>query len=70
MHGCDLEVTKNGTEVVLPHKIYLTDSLYGKSVIKNVTRHMVTKDCWMIVVNNRKPLYVTNDHSVIVYRER
>ena len=68
MEGSKKEISKNGSEVLIPNKVYITDSIYGKAVIKNVMRHNVSKDCWKLCVLDKKPLYVTNDHSVIVYR--
>jgi hypothetical protein len=67
--GNQVDLLENGTEVVLSEKNdYLTDSINGLNKIKNVSRHKVTKDKWEIKVPGKSSLYITADHSIIVYR--
>lgn len=61
---------QNGTEVVLSEKNeYLTQTINGVSKIKNVSRHKVSKNKWGIYLKDKEPLYITEDHSIIVYRD-
>lgn len=60
---------RNGTEVVLADKQqYMMKSINGLTGIKNVSRHKITKDKWKVSIPNHTPLYITSDHSIIVYR--
>jgi hypothetical protein len=68
--GNQVDLLENGTEVVLSEKTnYLTDSINGLNKIKNVSRHKVTKDKWKIEIPDNDTLYITADHSIIVYRD-
>lgn len=68
--GNQVDLLENGTEVVLSEKNdYLTDSINGLNKIKNVSRHKVTKDKWKIEIPDNDTLYITADHSIIVYRD-
>jgi hypothetical protein len=60
---------ENGTEVAIPNFKLSTKSISGSSLIKNVSRHKVTKNQFKISINGNDPLYVTRDHSIIVYRD-
>ena len=70
-NGNRVDKLKNGTEVVvLTNDNYLTDSISGdKTLIKNISRHKVTKDKWEITVPGFNTLLLTADHSIIVYRD-
>lgn len=48
---------------------YVIDSLNGKCNIKNIIRHKVNKGKWEIKIPNKNSLYITEDHSVMVYRD-
>ena len=68
--GNTVDRLQNGTEVVLSEKNeYLTNAINGVSKIKNVSRHKVSKNKWEISIKDKEPLYITEDHSIIVYRE-
>ena len=68
--GNQVDLLENGTEVVLSEKnSYLIDSINGLNKIKNVSRHKVTKDKWKIEIPDNDTLYITADHSIIVYRD-
>lgn len=68
--GNTVDRLQNGTEIVLSEKNeYLTNAINGVSKIKNVSRHKVSKDKWEISVKGKESLYMTSDHSLIVYRD-
>jgi len=59
----------NGTEVVMPlNQKFITKSINGNTEIKNVSRHKVNKEKWMISING-KETFLTKDHSIMVYRD-
>ena len=65
-----VDLLKNGTEVVLSEKNnYLTESINGLNTIKNVSRHKVSKGKWSVEIPGKETLYMTEDHSLIVYRD-
>lgn len=61
-------VLENGTEVLYPTQNLMTKSLYGNTKIKNISRHKVTKDKWLISINGLNTLF-TKDHSIMIYRD-
>ena len=68
--GNRVDKLNNGTEVVLSEKTeYLTPTINGNRKIKNVSRHKVSKNKWEIFIKDKEPLYITEDHSIIVYRD-
>ena len=68
--GNKVDRLQNGTEVVLSEKTeYLTPTINGNRKIKNVSRHKVSKNRWEILIKDKEPLYITEDHSIIVYRD-
>ena len=68
--GNTVDRLQNGTEVVLSEKNeYLTPTINGNYKIKNVSRHKVSKNKWEISIKDKEPLYITEDHSIIVYRD-
>jgi DNA polymerase elongation subunit (family B) len=68
--GNQVDLLKNGTEVVLSEKTnYLTESINGLNTIKNVSRHKVSKGKWSVEIPGKETLYMTEDHSLIVYRD-
>jgi hypothetical protein len=64
-----LDKLENGTEVAIPNFKLSTKTINGSSLIKNVSRHKVTKNQFKISIDGNDPLYVTSDHSIIVYRD-
>ena len=61
---------ENGTEVAVPTvDTFITRSLNGLDILRNISRHKVSKEMWTITIPNKKPLKMTEDHSVIVYRD-
>jgi hypothetical protein len=68
--GNTVDKLANGTEVVLSDcKEYLTVGINGNCKIKNVSRHRVSKDKWEVKIPGKDSLYMTSDHSIIVYRD-
>lgn len=68
--GNTVDKLENGTEVVLSElNNYYTDGIAGNCKIKNVSRHRVTKDKWEVKIPGKDSLYMTSDHSIIVYRD-
>lgn len=68
--GNVVDKLENGTEVVLSDcKEYLTTGINGNCRIKNVSRHRVSKDKWEVKIPGKDFLYMTSDHSIIVYRD-
>ena len=64
------EILENGTEVAIPAmNTYLTDSLDGKSSVRNISRHKVRKQMYSITVPGKDPLIMTEDHSIMVQRD-
>lgn len=65
-----LETLENGTEIALVNENneYTINGLFGKTNIKNVSRRKVTKKCYKIEISDNEPLYITEDHSIIVLR--
>lgn len=61
------EVNENGHEILDIDNEY-TYGLNGKSKIKSVSRHKVSKDKWKISIDD-KFIEITGDHSVMVYRD-
>jgi hypothetical protein len=62
-------VLTNGTELAYNHdKNLTTKSLYGDSRIINVSRHKVTKERWLISIDNVET-YITKDHSLMILRD-
>ena len=66
-HGY-VDKLENGTEVAIPCDTFVTKSMYGYTTIKNVSRHKVTKDCYNISIPDHESLKITEDHSIMVYR--
>ena len=66
-----IDKLQNGTEVAIPSKPMNTSTLLlNNCKLNNISRHKVTKKRWKIQVpGSSKPLYVTEDHSVIVKRD-
>ena len=63
-----IEKLTNGTEVITPFNKLITKSLNGNTKIKNISRHKVSKDKWVISIDNNK-VEVTKDHSIMIYRD-
>lgn len=67
----ELHELANGTEVAViddERKQRVGYSINGISKIKNVSRHKVTKDKWIVCVDGKKTEF-TSDHSIMVYRD-
>ena len=68
--GNQVDLLENGTEVVLSEiNDYFTKSVNGMGKIINVSRHKVTKNKWKITIDAEHSLDITEDHSIIVYRD-
>lgn len=64
-----IDYLENGTEIAIPTiDTFITKSLNGLAQLKNISRHKVNKTMYSIKVPNKEPLTITQDHSVIVYR--
>lgn len=69
-NSCNSDSERNDKEVVncnLSSLNWTKDRGIHMSKIKNIIRHKVSKKKWMIRVDG-KELIVTNDHSLIVFR--
>ena len=65
----EVQELRNGTEVAIPRTdTFMTDSLNGKSLIRNISRHKVKKQLYSIKAGN-KNIVVTEDHSIMVFRK-
>ena len=65
-----LDKLENGTEVAICNETELiTNNILSDTKIKNVSRHKVSKNKWEISIKDKEPLYITEDHSIIVYRD-
>jgi hypothetical protein len=65
----DVYTLTNGTEVVYDNdSIYMTYSFNGKCNILNVSRHKITKEKWLICIDEHE-LYITKDHSIMISRD-
>lgn len=65
--GNNIIMLNNGTEVAIPKNKFITKSINGNTEIKNVSRHKVKKEKWMISING-KETFLTKDHSIMIYR--
>lgn len=63
-----LEILQNGTEVIIPNKKFETKSINGLTYIKNISRHKVSKGQYKISINEQQTLNITEDHSIMIYR--
>jgi DNA polymerase elongation subunit (family B) len=63
-----LEILQNGTEVIVPNKKFETKSINGLTYIKNISRHKVSKGQYKISINEQQTLNITEDHSIMIYR--
>ena len=69
----DIEYSPNGHEIIICDDSrtilnYNKGVLYNASV-KKVIRHKVSKKRWKIKTVNGKEIYVTGDHSMVVFRD-
>lgn len=64
-----IEVLNNGTEVAVSDKKHKTALINAETNIKNVSRHKVKKKRYRIEVPGHKPLFITEDHSIMVLRD-
>lgn len=60
-------INENGVEILDVDDEY-TYGLNGKTKIKSVSRHKVTKDKWKICIDENE-IKMTGDHSIMVYRD-
>jgi intein/homing endonuclease len=60
---------QNGTEVAIANNKIETRSINGLTNIKNVSRHKVSKHQYKISIENKDSLKITEDHSIMVYRD-
>jgi hypothetical protein len=67
-NNCRFDKLENGTEIVIPNDNFKTKSINGDSLIKNVSRHKVNKSCYSIKIKDHECLKITEDHSIMVYR--
>ena len=67
--GGALDKLENGTEVAIVNNHFITPGIHGDTKIKNVSRHKVNKEKWIVKIPSKNPLILTGDHSIIVYRD-
>lgn len=67
--GGTLDKLENGTEVAVANNYLNTPGIHGNTKIKNVSRHKVNKEKWIVKIPSKDPLILTGDHSIIVYRD-
>jgi intein/homing endonuclease len=63
-----IDILQNGTEVAIANNKIETRSINGLTNIKNVSRHKVSKHQYKISIKNKDSLKITEDHSIMVYR--
>ena len=61
------EINENGHEILDIDNEY-TYTLNGKTKIKSVSRHKVSKDKWKVSIDNNE-VEMTGDHSIMIYRD-
>lgn len=64
-----LDKLENGTEVAIVKNSLITPGVHGNTKIKNISRHKVNKEKWIVKIPLKDPLILTGDHSIIVYRD-
>ena len=64
-----IDILFNGTEVAIPNSKMITKSINGDTLIKNISRHKVSKGQYKISIKNKESLKITEDHSIMVYRD-
>ena len=65
----NIEILQNGTEVVIPNLKMETKSINGSTLIKNISRHKVSKGQYKIAIQGKDSLKITEDHSIMIYRD-
>ena len=65
----NIEILQNGTEVVIPNLKMETKSINGSTLIKNISRHKVSKGQYKISIQGKDSLKITEDHSIMIYRD-
>lgn len=64
----NIDKLKNGTEVKIADKDYTTLAVTGKTKIKNISKHKVSKQMFRVSIPGYEDLVITKDHSIMVYR--
>lgn len=69
-----LEVDAHGHEIITLDKTvtclnYTAEKGVYDAPVKKVIRHKVTKEKWLLKTKSGKEIYVTNDHSMVVFRD-
>lgn len=65
-----IDKLENETEIASPTKdTFITKSLAGMDLVKNVSRHKVDKEIFSISIPGKDELKITEDHSIIVFRD-
>ena len=65
----NIEILQNETEVVIPNLKMETKSINGSTLIKNISRHKVSKGQYKISIQGKDSLKITEDHSIMIYRD-
>jgi intein/homing endonuclease len=61
---------QNGTQIVETlSKDHYISGVNGETKIKNISRRKVSKKCYNIEIPGKEELKLTEDHSIIVYRD-
>lgn len=64
-----IDKLQNGTEVAVPDMdTFVTNTLNGLQLIKNISRHKTPKEMYSIKIPGKEELKVTKDHSLMVMR--
>lgn len=61
------EINENGHEILDIDNEY-TYTLNGKTKIKSISRHKVSKDKWKVSIDGNE-VEMTGDHSIMIYRD-
>lgn len=68
----NVEISPFGHEVIIPKDInvlnYSKNNKIVFSKVKKLIRHKVSKEKWQLKTKTGKEIFVTNDHSLIVFR--
>lgn len=68
LHNIDIMDSKEVIPCDIKSLNWTTDG-YNMSKVKNVIRHKVSKKKWKLKTKNGQEITVTNDHSMVVFRE-
>lgn len=63
-----VDVLENGTEVAIPDRAFMTSSVNGETIVRNISRHKAKKQMYHVMVPGHDTLTMTCDESIMVQR--